>query len=521
MGFCDSCTKLIDGGYEGNQIIVEDDIGDKGNNSDNSVEIENVEEYHPPIFSFRKLWVFAGPGLLMSIAYLDPGNIESDLQAGAIAGYDLLWVLFLATCGGFILQLLSAKLGVVTGHHLAEICREEYPRPASLTLWIMTEIAIIGADIQEVIGSAIAINALSNNTIPIWGGVLITAADTFTFLFVESAGVRKLEALFASLIAVMAITFGVLFGIATESPDVPLIFRGFIPTLPNKDAVVQAVAIVGAIIMPHNIYLHSALVQSRKINNRTDVNLKEAIKYYGIESGFALTVSFIINFFVVCVFAATFLDPASTCDVDNIGLSSAGECLRDSYNDTVFYIWNVGLLAAGQSSTMTGTYAGQFVMQGFLDLKIAPWKRVLITRTVAILPAVIVATTAIEKIDTVDEWINVIQSVQLPFALIPVLQFTMTSKLMGTFKNSIILNVVCWLLAALVIGINIYNVIIQIGGGQDWFIYLLISIAAIIYFSFLLFLILYNSVWFKNLYSKFFKKNDELEPVREDQPLIN
>nr|XP_006824955.1 PREDICTED: natural resistance-associated macrophage protein 2-like [Saccoglossus kowalevskii] len=257
-----------------------------------------------PRFSFRKLWAYTGPGFLMSIAYLDPGNIESDLQSGFVAEFKLLWVIVLATFLGLLLQRLAARLGVVTGLHLAEICYIEYPMVPRVVLWVMVEIAIIGSDMQEVIGTAIAYNLLSSGKIPLFVGVLITILDTFIFLFLDKYGLRKLEAVFATLIFIMAVTFGYEYVVA--SPDQVGIVKGvFIPgcgpcTTKAKE---QIIGILGAVIMPHNIYLHSALVKSRDINRDNKKEIKEANMYYFIESALALLVSCVINIFVASVFA--------------------------------------------------------------------------------------------------------------------------------------------------------------------------------------------------------------------------
>ncbi|XP_048730106.1 metal transporter nramp1 homolog isoform X2 [Ostrea edulis] len=384
-------------------------------------------------FSFRKLWAYTGPGFLMSIAYLDPGNIESDLQAGAIAKYKLLWVLMWSTVLGLMLQLLAARLGCVTGRNLADVCRLEYPTVPRYILWIMMEIAIIGSDIQEVIGSGIAINLLSNNLIPIWAGVLITGADTFTFLFLEQFGLRKLEAFFCSLITIMAVAF--LYIYIHIKPDQGDILIGlWFPWCQdcNKDAIQQLVGIVGAVIMPHNIYLHSSLVLSRIIDRTDRTEIKESIKYNSIESAIALFVSLLVNLFVVAVFAAAFSDPLSA---ETASLSVAGDWLYNKYGLAMKIVWGVGILAAGQSSTMTGTYAGQFVMEGFIQIKWAKWKRVLLTRSIAMGPTILVALLATNDLDMMNNWLNVLQSVQLPFALLPVLHFTSSERIMKEFKN--------------------------------------------------------------------------------------
>ncbi|KAF4375086.1 hypothetical protein CsatB_024235 [Cannabis sativa] len=423
-------------------------------------EVSADDDSGVPPFSWKKLWLFTGPGFLMSIAFLDPGNLEGDLQAGAIAGYSLLWLLLWATAMGLLVQLLAARLGVATGRHLSELCREEYPRWASLVLWVMAELALIGADIQEVIGSAIAIKILSNGYLPLWAGVIITASDCFIFLFLENYGVRKLEAVFAVLIATMAVSFAWMFG-ETKPSGSELLIGILIPKLSSK-TIKQAVGVVGCVIMPHNVFLHSALVQSREIDHSKKGRVQEALNYYSIESTIALVISFIINLFVTTVFAKGFY---GTELASSIGLGNAGQYLQDKYGGGMFpilYIWAIGLLAAGQSSTITGTYAGQFIMGGFLNLRLKKWLRALITRSFAIIPTMIVALIFDSSEDTLDilnEWLNVLQSVQIPFALIPLLYLVSKEQIMGSFKIGPLLKTVAWTVAALVILINGYLLI--------------------------------------------------------------
>ncbi|KZV58723.1 natural resistance-associated macrophage protein [Dorcoceras hygrometricum] len=420
-----------------------------------------------PPFSWRKLWLFTGPGFLMSIAFLDPGNLEGDLQAGAVAGYSLLWLLLWATAMGLLVQLLAARLGVVTGRHLAELCREEYPRWARIFLWAMAEFALIGADIQEVIGSAIAIKILSHGFIPIWVGVIITALDCFVFLFLENCGVRKLEALFAVLIATMAISFAWLFG-KTKPNGVELLRGVLVPNLSSNTAK-QAVGVVGCIIMPHNVFLHSALVQSRELDNHRTSHVREALTYYSIESVAALTISFLINLFVTTVFAKAFY---GTQEANSIGLGNAGEYLQEKYGGSfpVAYIWAIGLLASGQSSTMTGTYAGQFIMGGFLNMRMKKWLRALITRSCAIIPTLLVALvfdTSGDSLDVLSEWLNVLQAIQIPFALIPLLRLVSKDEVMGVFRISTALQIASWCVAGLVMVINSY-LLVDFSHPRDW-----------------------------------------------------
>uniref|UniRef100_A0A3P9AIX0 Solute carrier family 11 member 2 n=1 Tax=Esox lucius TaxID=8010 RepID=A0A3P9AIX0_ESOLU len=383
-------------------------------------------------FSFRKLWAFTGPGFLMSIAYLDPGNIESDLQSGAIAGFKLLWVLLVATIIGLLLQRLGARLGVVTGMHLAEVCHRQYPAVPRIILWLMVELAIIGSDMQEVIGCAIAFNLLSVGRIPLWGGVLITITDTFVFLFLDRFGLRKLELFFGFLITIMAISFG--YEYVKVGPDQGELLKGmFLPYCQGcgTPQMEQAVGIVGAVIMPHNIYLHSALVKSRQIDRRNNEEVKEANKYYFIESTIALFVSFLINVFVVAVFAEAFYKKTNKevnlqCNAsgsphtelfpmdDNpleVDIYKGGVVLGCFFGSAALYIWAVGILAAGQSSTMTGTYSGQFVMEGFLNLRWSRFARVLLTRSIAIFPTLLVAIFQdVQHMTGMNDFLNVLQS---------------------------------------------------------------------------------------------------------------
>ncbi|KMT09781.1 hypothetical protein BVRB_6g127610 [Beta vulgaris subsp. vulgaris] len=460
-----------------------------------------------PSFSWKKLWLFTGPGFLMSIAFLDPGNLEGDLQAGAIAGYSLLWLLFWATAMGLLIQLLSARLGVVTGRHLAELCRDEYPNWARYLLWIMAEVALIGSDIQEVIGSAIALKILSHGFLPLWCGVLITASDCFLFLFLENYGVRKLEAVFAFLIGTMAISFAWMFG-DTKPDGSDLLVGIVVPKLSSK-TIQQAVGVVGCIIMPHNVFLHSALVQSRDFDHSKRGRVQEALNYNSIESTFALVISFIINLFVTAVFAKSFY---GTPEAESIGLSNAGYYLQNKYGGGMFpilYIWAIGLLAAGQSSTLTGTYAGQFIMGGFLNLRLKKWIRALITRSCAIIPTIIVALIfdrSDDMLDVLNEWLNVLQSIQIPFAVIPLLYLVSKEELMGVFKIGPVLKTLAWLVAALVIVINGYLIVDFLSEeATGWLFGSVICAVTVAYIAFIIYLIwrgLTFSSWFRSSKSK-------------------
>ncbi|KAM6129585.1 natural resistance-associated macrophage protein 1 [Pterocles gutturalis] len=423
-------------------------------------ELVSIPKGSGPGFSFRKLWAFTGPGFLMSIAYLDPGNVESDLQCGAVAGFKLLWVLLWATVLGLLCQRLAIRLGVVTGKDLAEICYLYYPKVPRVLLWLMIEIAIIGSDMQEVIGTAIAFSLLSAGRIPLWGGVLITIVDTLFFLFLDKYGLRKLEAFFGLLITIMALTFG--YEYVVVRPRQAEVLKGiFLPYCRGcgREELLQAVGIVGAIIMPHNIFLHSSLVKTRAINRSKKEAVQEANMYFLTESCLALFISFLINLFVMAVFGEAFYhqrneDVHNKCinssvshyasifptnnETVSVDIYQGGVILGCYFGAAALYIWAIGILAAGQSSTMTGTYAGQFVMEGFLQLRWSRFARVLFTRSFAILPTIFVAAFKdVSHLTGMNDLLNVLQSILLPFAVLPVLTFTSLRPLMQDFTNSL------------------------------------------------------------------------------------
>lgn len=449
-------------------------------------------------FSWKSFAAYAGPGWLMSLAYLDPGNLESDLQSGAFTGYSLLWVLLLCTIAGLILQILSARLAMVTGRDLAETCRVEYPRPLSLLLWIMTELAIIGADIQEVVGTGIALRVLFGW--PLWVGSVATGADTFTFLMIHYLGKRFLEAFIFILIMVLMICYcmNFLFMPSSSGP----FFHGFLFEC-HDYAVLQLVGTVGAVIMPHNLYLHSGICKERACNRSDHEHVRQANKYSAVDSAVALAISFLINTALVSTFASGFFSltcakledgplaclPPSGGDSDSqsiscitgtgspgvcsdIGLADAGDTLKRLFGGEIGRtLFALGLLAAGQASTMTGTMAGQFVMEGFLEWRIPLWLRTLITRLISLGPAVAIAvyTSSSPNLNNkVDQWINVLQSVQLPFALLPVLHFNSDAQLMGKFRLTRIFRFICWMLALVVIVTNIYLVAQYAQSDKTW-----------------------------------------------------
>ncbi|KAF2321492.1 hypothetical protein GH714_000111 [Hevea brasiliensis] len=369
--------------------------------------------------SWKNLFAYMGPGFLVSIAYIDPGNFETDLQSGAEYKYELLWIILVASCAALIIQSLAANLGVVTGKHLAEHCRIEYPRVPNFILWILAEIAIVACDIPEVIGTAFALNMLFK--IP----------------------VRKLEFLIAFLVSTITTCFFVELAYAKPSAS-EVLYGLFVPQLKGHGAAGLAISLLGAMVMPHNLFLHSALVLSRKVP-RSIPGIKEACRFYLIESAFALTLAFFINVSVISVSGAVCnssnLNPEDQSNCKDLDLNKASFLLKNVLGRWSSKLFAVALLASGQSSTITGTYAGQYVMQGFLDLRLAPWIRNFLTRCLAIVPSLIVAL--IGGSAGAGELIiiaSMILSFELPFALIPLLKFTSCKAKMGIHANSTVVG---------------------------------------------------------------------------------
>ncbi|XP_035566807.1 natural resistance-associated macrophage protein 1 isoform X2 [Canis lupus baileyi] len=377
------------------------------------------------------------------------------------------------------------------------------PVPRTL-LWLTIELAIVGSDMQEVIGTAIAFSLLSAGRIPLWGGVLITIVDTFFFLFLDNYGLRKLEAFFGILITIMALTFGYEYVVARPA-QVALLQGLLLPSCPGcgRPELLQAVGIVGAIIMPHNIYLHSALVKSREIDRSRRPDIREANMYFLIEASIALSVSFFINLFVVAVFGQAFYQqtneaafnvcansslhdyakifPRNNLTVE-VDIYQGGVMLGCVFGPAALYIWAVGLLAAGQSSTMTGTYAGQFVMEGFLRLRWSRFARVLLTRSCAILPTVLVAVFRdLKDLSGLNDLLNVLQSLLLPFAVLPILTFTSMPALMQEFANGRLSKAITSFIMALVCAINLYFVVIYLPSLPHPAYFILVALLAIVY----------------------------------------
>ncbi|KAF4677903.1 hypothetical protein FOL47_008969 [Perkinsus chesapeaki] len=480
---------------------------------------EGLDSKRRPKFSFRTFIRYAGPGWLMSLAYLDPGNLEADLQSGVYTGFQLSWVMLVAHAVGLLLQCLSARLGFVTGKSLAQHCRAGYGKRTGTILWILTEIAIIGSDIQEVLGSAVAFRLLFG--IPLWIGCIITAADTFTFMAAQYLhGTRVLEGFVVSIIMIMCACFFANLEIVKPEPiDVAL---GFVPSVASY-AVVQMVGVVGAVIMPHNIYLHSSLISStRRVDRRNPRALEQASLYFSLDATVALVVSFMINTAIMTSFAQGFFSPhcaanpsgtlgcntsasvpglecvLNDCSCTNsvgqqgfctsIGLSNGGSALASLMGSSEFAatLFAIGVLAAGQASTMTGSLAGQYVMEGFLGLHVPLWLRLLITRSIALVPALAVAIwqtssagNSASSLSAVNDWLNILQSVQLPFALLPLLHFVGDPRVMGhDWAIGRRLKSLCWACALALIVINAYLLHSQLATLQGGILFMTLGVAA-------------------------------------------
>ena len=419
----------------------------------------------PTIGGFRKGLAFFGPGVMVSVGYMDPGNWATDLAGGAQFGYTLLSVVLLSNLMAILLQHLALKLGIVTGHDLAEACRERFSKPVTITLWILCEIAIAACDLAEVIGSAIALKLLFG--LPLMAGVCITAADVLVILLLQHRGIKWLYAFVTVLVGTIALCFA--YQIIVSKPSLLGMAMGLVPSaqiVTNPDMLYIAIGILGATVMPHNLYLHSSLVKTRTNGEPagdSDATKAHAIKYAGIDSGLSLFLAFFINAAILVLAAAAFHgsghENVATIEEAHSLLSPV---LGAAAASTLFA---VALLASGQNSTLTGTLAGQIVMEGFLHLKMPNWLRRLITRLIAIIPAVIVIGLAgdhgAERLLILSQ---VILSLQLSFAVIPLVMFTGDRRLMGRFANGMPLKITAWVVAVVIAGLNGYLVYSQLVG---------------------------------------------------------
>ena len=401
---------------------------------------------------WRKMIAFSGPGYLVAVGYMDPGNWATDLAGGSQFGYTLLSVILISNLMAILLQSLCAKLGIATGRDLAQACRDHYPRSVSNSLWVLCELAIAACDLAEVIGTAIALNLLFG--IPLIWGVVLTALDVLVVLFLANRGFRYLEAMVIGLVALIGVCFGL--EILFSKPAIRDILGGLLPTLEiirNPQMLYIAIGILGATVMPHNLYLHSSIVQTRKYE-QSAAGKREAIRYATIDSTTALMFALFINGAILIVSAATFYHQGRH---DVAEIQDAYQLLSPMLGvGAASTLFAIALLASGQNSTLTGTLAGQIVMEGFLNLRLRPWLRRLITRAVAIVPAVIV-TALYGESGTARLLIfsQVILSLQLPFAVIPLILFTNDRRKMGEFTNPWWVKWLAWLTAAVIVVLNL------------------------------------------------------------------
>lgn len=417
--------------------------------SEINASIDIPEQYNV----FKRLIAFIGPAYLVSIGYMDPGNWATDIAGGSKFGYALIWVLLMSNIMAVILQSLCARLGIVTGQDLAQACAAHYHKTINYILWLLTELAIIATDLAEVLGSAIGLELLFH--IPLAYGVVITAFDTFIILVIQRFGVRKLEALVVGLISIIGLSF--LIEILLSNPDYSAVASGFIPSLPGEGALFIAIGILGATVMPHNLYLHSSLVQSRNIK-RTEAGIKQAIRFNIFDSAVALNLAFFVNAAILVMAAAVFHTTGNT-EVDEI--QQAYRLLEPILGTTLAPIlFGVALIASGQASTITGTLTGQIIMEGFINLRLRPWLRRLITRLLAIIPALIVILYFGESSTG---WLlvlsQVILSLQLSFAVVPLIHFVSDKGLMKKFVIKPWLKIIAWVIAITIMVLNLQLVV--------------------------------------------------------------
>ena len=465
-------------------------------NSDKSLS-EIHESVKVPVQKnwWRTLLAFIGPAYLVSVGYMDPGNWATDIAGGSAFGYKLVWVLLMSNLMALLLQSLAARLGIVKGWDLAQASRQQYPQWTNISLYVFAEIAIAACDLAEIIGMAIGLNLLFD--LPLLYGVLITVFDSFLLLLLINKGVRKLEMFIFSLVSIIGISFIV--ELIIVKPNLLEVSKGFIPSNLDGNALYIAIGIIGATVMPHNLYLHSALVQSRKIE-KTYSGIKTALKYNFIDSFVALNLAFFVNAAILILAATAFFK----LGYNNISsIQDAHLLLQNLFGNIAPTLFAIALICAGQSSTITGTLAGQIIMEGYLNLRISPLLRRLVTRLIAIVPAVFtILIFGNEKLGELLVLSQVILSLQLGFAVIPLIHFTSSKKLMGEFAIKNWVKILAWIAAILIIGLNIklvfdevYKLFTMLNSN---YLYIKIIVIAVCIFALgLLFYITFNPLFIK------------------------
>jgi len=446
-------------------------------NIEHKTDSRSLSEVHGSVnvtgkTGIRKFLAFLGPAYLVSVGYMDPGNWATDIAGGSQFGYALIWVLLMSNIMALLLQSLSARLGVVRQLDLAQASRRSYNRGVNFCLWILAEIAIAACDLAEVLGMAIGLNLLFG--LPMIWGVSLTVLDTLLLLLLQRYGIRKIEAFIIALVATIGAAFVVEMILA--KPQMSELVKGFVPSLPNDQALYIAIGIIGATVMPHNLYLHSSLVQTRRIDT-SEKGIWSAIKYNFIDSAIALNAAFFVNAAILVLAASTFFQA---------GMHNVAD-IQDAYKfltpllgtHWASILFGVALVAAGQSSTITGTLAGQIVMEGYLNLRIAPWLRRLITRLIAIIPAYIVILIYGEsETGTLLVFSQVVLSLQLGFAIIPLIHFNSDKKAMGIFVIKPWVKVAAWIIATTIVSLNVklvYNEVtgwLEMMGDDSWILWI-------------------------------------------------
>lgn len=427
-------------------------------------EINNTIHFDHKSSASQKFLAFLGPGLLVAVGYMDPGNWITSMQGGAQYGYTLLFVILISSLAAMLLQSMTVRLGIATGKDLAQMTRHFLSKPVAIIFWIIAELAIIATDIAEVIGSAIALDLIFG--IPLIVGALITVFDVFLLLFIMRFGFRKIEAIVGTLIFTVLAIF--VFEVFISSPQLTDILNGFVPhkeIVTNQGILYIALGIIGATIMPHNLYLHSSIVQSRKYDRHDNEEKAQAIKYATIDSNLQLSIAFVVNCLLLTLGAALFFG-TKTNDLggfyDLYHALKTEPVLGATLGGVMSTLFAVALLASGQNSTITGTLVGQIVMEGFLRLSIPNWLRRLITRALAVIPVIIcliIFKGNSEKIEQLLVFSQVFLSIALPFSLIPLQLATSNKKLMGPFINKTWVNIISWTLIVILSGLNVYLII--------------------------------------------------------------
>jgi manganese transport protein len=422
---------------------------------------ESLSEVHSTVPTDKKGWrkilAFMGPAYLVSVGYMDPGNWATDIAGGSEFGYKLIWVLLMSNLIAVLLQSLSARLGIVRGMDLAQASKNAYPRWANIPLYILAEIAIAACDLAEIVGMAIGLNLLFG--LPLIWGICITALDTILLLFLLNKGMRKMEVFIVSLVFIIGFSFFI--EMLIVAPVYSNVLQGFIPSKLNDDALYIAIGIIGATVMPHNLYLHSSLVQTRKFD-RTSTGMKHAIKMNFIDTTIALNLAFFVNAAILVLAAAAFYVNGYFHVAE---IQDASRLLENLFGKAAPTFFAIALIAAGQSSTITGTLAGQIVMEGHLNLRIQPWLRRLITRLLAIIPALFtILYFGNEALGSLLILSQVVLSLQLGFAVIPLIHFNSDKKMMNEFTIKPWVKILAWISASIIVYLNIHLVIDEISG---------------------------------------------------------